>query len=184
MAAGLKKVLYFLGTLDDQDIEWMVRNGAKRSVPARTQIINEGKPSDDLFFILSGEFSVTAARSRGEIARLTAGEILGEISFVDSRPPSATVTSLTDAVVGAVSIGALEQRLLKDVAFAARFYKAIAIALADRVRSTAGAGPKAASAGGSIEDDAEVAPHLLDTLSMAGVRFADMQRRPWGSTGA
>src|SRR5687767_2764224 len=99
MATGLKKVLYFFGVLDDQDVDWMVRNGVRKSIPARTQIIAEGTPSDWLYFILAGEFSVTSSKTSGEIARLTPGEILGEISFVDSRPPSANVTAVTESVV-------------------------------------------------------------------------------------
>jgi CRP-like cAMP-binding protein len=170
---GLKKVLYFLGTLDDQDVDWMVRSGTKKSIPAKGQIIHEGTPSDWLYFILSGEFSVTSSRSRGEIARLTAGEILGEVSFVDSRPPSANVTATTDSVVGAVPVESLERKLDRDQAFAARFYKAIAVALADRLRMTV--------SGAAGDDDVDVAPHLLDSISMAGTRFAEMQRRPWGA---
>jgi CRP-like cAMP-binding protein len=179
MEKGLKKVLYFLGTLDDQDIEWMVRNGTRINTPARTPIIQEGHPTEWLYFILGGEFSVTSSRSSAEIARLSAGEILGEISFVDSRPPSATVTALDEAVVGAVPVEALQRKLDRDAPFAARFYKAIAIALADRLRETAGVATRGGPNG--EEDDSTVAPHLLDTISMAGARFAEMQRRPWGA---
>jgi len=179
MPAGYKKVLYFLGILDDQDLEWIVRNGVKQPVPARTAIIREGQPTEWLYFILSGEFSVTSAWARAEIAHLGAGEILGEISFVDSRPPSATVTAVADSVIGAVPVDALERKLGKDTAFAARFYKAIAVALADRLRARAGLGLKPSP--GEGESDIEVPPHLLDTMSIAGTRFADMQRRPWGS---
>ena len=176
---GLKKVLYFLGVLDDQDIDWMVRNGIKRSIPAKGQIIKEGQSTDSLYFILDGEFSVSSSRARAEIARLTAGEILGEISFVDARPPSANVSAVVDSVVGAVPVEALERKLDRDVSFAARFYKAIAVALADRLRGVRGmaAGGGAAPA----EDDDDLAPHLLDIISMAGVRFADIQRRTWGA---
>lgn len=179
MAAGLKKVLYFLGTLDDQDIDWMVRNGVKRSVPAGTRIIQEGQPTDFLFFILAGDFSVTSGRSRAEVARLNAGEILGEISFVDSRPPSATVTAATDSSIGVVAVDVLERKLQTDLSFASRFYKAIAVALADRLRARNLLGIKAAATP-EADDDMELPAHLLDTMSMAGTRFADMQRRAWG----
>lgn len=179
MAVDYKKVLYFLGTLDDQDIDWMVRNGVKRSVSTGTRIIQEGQPTEFLFFILSGGFSVTTGRSKSGIARLTEGEILGEISFVDSRPPSATVTAVTDSVVGAVPEAALERKLAQDVAFAARFYRSIAVALADRLRAGNLLGIKSAPAG-SAPEDLEIPTHLLDTMSMAGMRFSDMQRRHWG----
>jgi CRP-like cAMP-binding protein len=173
MEKGLKKALYFLGVLEDQDVDWMVRNGARKGIPARTKLIVEGEPTDSVYFILSGEFSVSSSRTGKEIARLTPGEILGEISFVDSRPPSATVVAVADSVVGAVPVDALERKLLKDPHFASRFYKAIAVALADRLRTSG-------SPGSPADDDDALAPHLLDSISMAGNRFADIQRRPWG----
>jgi CRP/FNR family cyclic AMP-dependent transcriptional regulator len=179
MAGSFKKVLYFLGTLDDKDIEWMVRNGEKRTVATGTRIIQEGHPTEFLFFILAGEFAVTSERGKAEIARLSAGEILGEISFVDSRPPSATVTATADSVVGAIPEDALEKKLRQDLAFASRFYRSIAVALADRLRARNLLGIKSAPAS-SMDDDMEVPSHLLDTMSMAGMRFTEMQRRHWG----
>ena len=182
MPEGLKKVLCFLGTLDDQDIDWIVRNGVRQNIPAETQIIRQGRFSEWLYFVLAGEFTVTSERAKSEIARLTAGEILGEISFVDSRPPSATVTATMDSVVGAVPIEALERKLERDAPFAARVYRSIAVALADRLRVTSVMGLKPRTEDDQ-DTDAEVPAHLLDVMSMAGVRFADMQKRTWGGGG-
>jgi CRP/FNR family transcriptional regulator, cyclic AMP receptor protein len=178
MPQGLKKVLYFLGTLDDRDIDWLVRNGVREKIPAQTAIIHEGKNLERIYFTLAGEFSVTSVASKVEIARLTTGEILGEISCLDSRPPSATVTTTQESVVGAVTLEALSRKLERDPAFAARFYKSIAVALADRLRvaSVLGLRPRTDR---DLSSD-EVPPDMLDTLSMAGARFAEMQRRTWG----
>jgi CRP-like cAMP-binding protein len=178
METGLKKALSFLGVLDDQDIDWMVRNGTRLTIPAQSRIITEGEPNSRLYFILAGEFSVSSSRAHGELARLTAGEILGEISFVDSRPPSANATAVSESVVGAVPIDALEKKLGKDPKFAARFFKAIAVTMADRLRFSSTLNAKPGDAG--AHDDRDVAPHLLDALAMAGNRFAELQRRPWG----
>jgi CRP/FNR family cyclic AMP-dependent transcriptional regulator len=180
---GLKKVLYFLGTLDDQDVDWMVRNGIRRVVPGGTRIITEGQPTDWLYFILQGEFSVTSSRAaKGEVARVGAGEIIGEISFVDSRPPSANVTAIGEATVGAVAVETLERKMERDAPFASRFYKSIGVALADRLRIGVTATGRARVA--EDQDDYDVAPHMMDAISMAGTRFADMQRRPWGTGSA
>src|SRR5438105_13599663 len=110
MAEPLKKVLYFLGILDDSDLEWVMTHGVRQNVPVNTQIIREGHRTDWLYFILAGEFSVTSERTSTEIVRLTSGEILGEISFVDSRPPSATVTATRPSVVAAVPCEVLERK--------------------------------------------------------------------------
>jgi CRP/FNR family cyclic AMP-dependent transcriptional regulator len=182
MAGTLKKVLYFLGILDDTDVEWMVRNGHRRIVPVGKTIIREGEPTEALFFVLAGEFAVTSKKVKAEIARIQSGEVVGEISFVDSRPASATVTAVAESVVGAVPIEALERRLEQEHSFKARFFKSIAVTLAGRLRVTNTLGHKAApGVNFDDDDDNEIAPEVMDQLAMAGARFADMQRRSWGA---
>jgi CRP-like cAMP-binding protein len=183
MAKPLSKVLYFLGILDDTDIEWMVRTGRKKSVPAGSIVIQEGEPIDSLFIILGGEFKVTSrATGDAEIARLSPGEILGEISFVDMRSPSATVTAVTDSSVGVVPREALERKMADDPAFTARFYKSLAVLLSDRLRTSSrhlGYGEESSR---DDDDDAnDVPPHLMDVIFMAGTRFAQLQVRAWGA---
>jgi len=39
MAGALRKVLYFLGILEDSDIEWIVRTGSRQSVNAGAVVI-------------------------------------------------------------------------------------------------------------------------------------------------
>ena len=57
-------------------------------------LIEEGKPLSVLYVLLDGQLSVSLAALGGkEVARLQSGEILGELSFLDSRPPTATVTA-------------------------------------------------------------------------------------------
>jgi CRP/FNR family transcriptional regulator, cyclic AMP receptor protein len=80
------------------------------------------------------------------VARLGAGEVVGGIAFVDSAPPSATVMAAGDASVLALPHTLLRQRLAEDAPFAARFYRALAIFLADRLRATTHCcGPAAAT---------------------------------------
>ncbi len=176
----MRKALYFLGILDDRDIDWIIRNGRKMTLKPGAQLIEEGKPTDWLYFVLEGSFVVyTAAASR--IAVLKAGEVVGEISFVDSRPPTANVRAETESRVGAIQRDMLMQRLQENVGFAARFYQSLAAYLADRLRTTVGTlGVQKLNLDESIEDTDELAPHLLSNLSMAGTRFTDMQRREWG----
>jgi len=53
--------------------------------------------------------------------------------------------------------------------------------MADRLRTTVGNfGTGALELDEEIEDVDEVAPHLMDNISMAGARFSEMQRRSWG----
>ena len=97
---AMRKVLFLFGQLNDEDVEWMLAKGAKRFVPAGGILIEQGVPVDAVFILLEGKLAVWLKGKRGperEIARLNAEEIVGEMSFVDARPPSATVRVVEDS---------------------------------------------------------------------------------------
>jgi len=176
----MRKALFFLGILDDADVEWMIATGAKQQLNPGEVLIQEGKAAASVFLVLEGVLSVVArAAGNQEVARLRPGEIVGEMSFVDSRPPSATVQAIELSSVLAIPRRGLEARLSQDASFAARFYRAMAVFLSDRLRSTVGLlgyGP-----GQTLEDQAsyadEIDPAVLDNISLAGARFDILQRR-------
>ena len=56
------------------------------------------------------------------------------MSFLDSAPPSATVTAVGDGLALFLDKHSLALKLKEDVAFGSRFYRALAIFLADRLR--------------------------------------------------
>jgi len=176
----MRKALYFLGILDDRDVEWMIRNGRKMTVAPGTLLIEQGKATDWLYFVLDGAF-VVYTRTIPRIAVLKAGEVVGEISFVDSRPPVASVRAEVESKAGAIPRSALTKKLQEDVGFAARFYQSVAVFLADRLRTTTGSLGTELQLDETIEDTDELAPHLMAHISMAGLRFAEMQRRHWGT---
>ena len=93
----MRKALYILGILDDSDASWLATTGKARSISAGTVIIQQGVPVDSVFILIDGQLQVYSGNV--EIARLLAGEIVGEISFVDSRPPSASVKATVDSQV-------------------------------------------------------------------------------------
>src|ERR1700747_3182506 len=133
----MRKVLYLMGIMDDEDVEWLGKNGATKYVPSGSVLIREGNPIDDIYVVLDGKLSVLVqAIGNREIAPLHAGEIVGEMSFVDSRPPSASVVATQDSHVLVISRAILASKLRTDNAFSARFYKAVATLLADRIRKT------------------------------------------------
>src|ERR1700674_2714612 len=94
----MRKALYLMGILDDWDMEWLAKNGTTMYMPSGTVLIHESRPIDCVYVVLDGELSVLAkAIANKQIASLLAGEIVGEISFVDSRPPSASVIAAEDS---------------------------------------------------------------------------------------
>src|SRR5579863_8383494 len=173
----MRKVLYILGQLNDTDVEWLARHGARRGLADGDVIVREGEPIDNLFITLSGQFRVTL-RDGQEVARLGAGEVVGEIAFVDSALPSATVTATGRAAVLALPKALLQQRLGADPPFAARFYRALAIFLADRLRATTrrlGYGAAGDLDSETVLED-ELDMGVLDTVSQAGDRFTRLLR--------
>lgn len=179
----MRKVLFLFGQLNDDDVEWVLKAGAKRFVPAGGFLIEQGVPVDSVFILLEGRLAVWLKGKRGperELARLQAGEIVGEMSFVDARPPSATVRALEDSTVFAISKTVLNAKLAADAGFAARFYRALAIYLSttvrERHRALGGSGTWEAPE--EEEDDAdELDPNVLDGVYLAGERFDRMVKR-------
>jgi CRP/FNR family transcriptional regulator, cyclic AMP receptor protein len=182
----MRKVLFLFGQLNDDDVEWMLANGTKRTLPEQAVLIQQGVPSDSVFIVLEGRLAVWLKPRRGperEIARLNAGEIVGEMSFVDARAPSATVKALEDSTMFAILKSALSARLASNEGFAARFYRALAIFLSTTVRERHRAigfgsdlGPEEPE--DQEEDEAdELDANVLDGIYLAGERFDRMVKR-------
>jgi CRP-like cAMP-binding protein len=178
----MRKVLFLFGQLNDDDVEWMLTAGAKRLVPAGGVLIEQGVPADALFILLEGKLAIWLRPRRGTerlLATLNAGEIVGEMSFVDARPPSATVKALADSTVFALAKPRLTAKLAADPAFAARFYRALAIYLSATVRERhRDLAPGGGAGEEEEEDDAdELDPNVLDGVYLAGERFDRMVKR-------
>ena len=180
----MRKALYFLGIMDDADTQWLIRHGTRRRLAPGDLLIEEGKPAEWLYFVLDGTL-VVFTRGVARLAVLKPGDVVGEVSFVDSRPPSASVRAEVASQVGAVPRAALSEKLREDIGFAARFYRSVAVFLADRLRTRTGSlGAGRLEFAENVEADDEIPVHLLEGLSTAGLRFAEMQRREWGGAQA
>ncbi|MBM3811092.1 MAG: cyclic nucleotide-binding domain-containing protein [Acidimicrobiia bacterium] len=165
----MRKVLYLFGVLEETDIDWLARNGEKQYLEPGTVLIREGEPVGSLFLVLEGGLEVK--RSNGaRVATLLSGEIVGEISFVDARPPSATVQTMEASHVLAVDRERLKAKLAADAAFASRFYLAIAVFLADRLRATTSQLGYGSPAQDQKAPD-EIDDTMMDAVSVANVRF-------------
>ncbi|MGC2856239.1 cyclic nucleotide-binding domain-containing protein [Novispirillum sp. DQ9] len=173
----MRKVLYILGHLDDRDVDWLAHAGIKRRVPAGERLITEGRPVSAVYIVLEGRLAVTVNKV-GRVALLGSGEVVGEMSFVDSAPPSASVDALEDCVVLEITKRDLTAKLAGDTGFSARFYKAMALFLADRLRQTVrhlGYGEVASLESEDVLED-EVDDAILDSVSQAGDRFDRLLR--------
>lgn len=176
----MRKVLFILGHLSDEDADWMAGIGKVEKVNARETLIEKGREIENIFIVLEGSLGVYRSSSASTaVAKLQAGDIVGEMSFIDKNPPSATVRADLNSLVLRIPRTALQTKIDQDQGFAARFYKSTAMFLSDRLRKTMlqlsqlrGEEPE--------EDDVledELDPNVMDTLSFAGNRFDRMLKR-------
>ena len=142
-----------LKELNNSDIDWLLATGCRQEIAAGTALIQAGKALDHLHILLDGTLVSTLPQtdnnpltrafaaiednqaSGREIARLSSGEIVGEIPLISMRPTATTVTAIERSLIMSVPLLQLEAKLEEDVGFAARFYRAIAILLSDRLES-------------------------------------------------
>lgn len=175
----MKKIFFLLGELDDDDIDWMVSSGRREEVEAGTVLIQEGQAIDTLHILLEGTLSVSVSALEGKtIARLTSGAVVGEMSFADARPPSATVQAVETSLVLSIPRQLLIEKLQEDQGFASRFYRAIAIFLSTRLRGTVRYLGYAKDQLVNEDNNAEdLSPEMIDNVPLAKARFDWLLRR-------
>lgn len=168
----MRKILYIFGLLSDADVAWIAKTGVQKRLRDGDVLIREGEQTDWLMFLLDGEL-VASNRSLGQFARMGVGEIVGEVSLVDSAPPSATITARGEGRALFLSKEALMKKLAADSGFGSRFYQALAVFLADRLREARGAQGNRSMSEATVADD-ELDTGILARVSTAGDRFNQM----------
>ena len=167
----MRRALYILGQLNETDIRWMVQTGARRTVEPGTMLVEAGKTPADVYIVMDGGLAVQT-EAGADIARLAAGDIVGEMSLIEKRPPAVSVVATETSVVLAVPQAATEARLAADDGFAARFYRALAVFLSDRLRTTVSQMGYGEPGGPTpMADDGELDEGVLDSLHVAGERM-------------
>lgn len=170
----MRKALYILADLKDEDLKWMSEAGSYQMTKAGDILIAKDEPITTLYIIIDGKFDVVIG-SGETIAERAAGDIVGEMSLVEKRPPSASIRATSEGKVLAVPQEAIQERIESDDAFAARFYRALAVFLSDRMRSTVsmlGYGEVREEDLQEVFEDAhELDEGILDNLHVAGDRM-------------
>lgn len=142
-----------LKELNNNDINWLLAIGHRRNIAEGTKLVQAGKPLDSLHILIEGSlvstvpqlddnplaraFAALDSNHNGgvEIDRLSSGEIVEEISLINMRTPATTVTAVEKSQILSIPLLQLEAKLEKDIGFAARFYRAIAILLSNRLET-------------------------------------------------
>ena len=168
----MRKVLYIFGLLSDADVQWIAKTGVLKRLRDDDVLIHEGEQTDALIVILEGELAASNL-ALGPFARMGVGEIVGEISLVDSAPASATVTAKGEGLALFLDKDILMAKLAADNGFGSRFYRALAVFLADRLREARRSSASRSTGEAYFADD-ELDVGILDRVSNAGDRFSRM----------
>ena len=171
----MRKVLFIFSVLTDGDVEWLAKAGERVNVDRGTVLIALGARVDFLYFVLEGRLAIKT-KSGDPIAFLESGEIIGEMSLVDPAPTAVSVEVAADSTLLRIPDAVVREKLAVDAEFASRFYRALCVFMADRMRQTTqrmgyGAATDDAHAKDELNED------LLDTVHLAGARFDRMLKR-------
>ena len=97
MTNTMNEALANLGHFTAAEKSLIANAGTQVTVPAAWAPIIEGTPGDKVYLILEGEVSVK--KQKQEIARLGAGELVGETSLARRKLRNATVVAETPLLV-------------------------------------------------------------------------------------
>jgi CRP/FNR family transcriptional regulator, cyclic AMP receptor protein len=153
--------LFLFVAMHDTDMRWMARVGLVRAYAPGERLICRDEQLNGLLIILSGSADVEIV---GRTLTRRAGECLGEVSLVDTRPASATVTAVGPTRALWLDGEVLRRRFEVDPGFAARCFRGLAILLANRLR-------EATTAPVQMDEALLLDETMLDGIARAGERF-------------
>ena len=120
--------------------DWtLIESKAKRiSVRLGQEIIKEGTRIDHLYVLRRGSASVEleGTTSRSVIATLNAGDVCGEMAFLGDSTATAAVVAKDEVEVDAIWADDLREIVAAFPGFGVRFYRSLAVILAQRLRQT------------------------------------------------
>ena len=99
---------------------------------ANEYLMREGEESSEMYYVQSGTLAVFKRRGDGEhqIGTIISGELVGEMSFLDKQPRSATVKALGECVLVVIPPEKLEQTLQTMP----KWFSALLFTLTERLR--------------------------------------------------
>lgn len=107
------------------------------TVPANRDVIRQEEYGNFMIVLLTGTIAVDRTQPWGERLRLTEarpGDLLGEMSLLDSGMRFSVCTSLTDCEIAVLSAQALDEMVASDPALAASLIALLARKLSRRLR--------------------------------------------------
>jgi CRP-like cAMP-binding protein len=132
--------------LTPNDWALIADKAARRNFKAGETIVQQGKRTHGVFLLLKGSATVQI-RTHGTALGVSAGEVCGEISFLDELPATASVVAVDDVDAYYLDRATLQSMFELFPHLGSRFYHSLAAILSRRLREIIGspASPKPAS---------------------------------------
>ena len=95
-------------------------------------LLHEGEESNQMYYVKSGTLAVFKRKGDGEnqIGTIYSGELVGEMSFLDGKPRSASVKAMSDCALVVIPHDKLEATIKKQPIW----YQGLINTLVDRLR--------------------------------------------------
>ena len=147
-----------------QYVEALARGAERREIQRGDILIRQGEPSDALYFVLSGRFSVHLNGVDEPIAEIARGQPIGEIGFFAGLPRTATVKALRDSCVLEIT----RERFREISESSPEIRDAVIVSLAHRLSGLVSANVKAPSLVRTVAlvpaGRSDFSPHFIDAL--------------------
>ncbi|KWT83001.1 Crp/Fnr family transcriptional regulator [Candidatus Magnetominusculus xianensis] len=135
----MSTMVKILEILSDEDIQWLLSMGMEEQLEPEAVLIREGEFTEAVYIVLEGLLGVfVSAGGYKQVAAIGAGEIIGEMSYLENEPTSATVIAVEPSIVLSISKDAIDDRISADPTFGNRLYRGIGVAISQRLRRTMG----------------------------------------------
>lgn len=129
----------FLTGLSELDQKIIFDHCTRRSVRPRTVIVSQNSSGRDMFMVVSGSLKVSVLSAEGKeisFVVLRQGDFFGELSMIDGRKRSATVTAIESTELLVLGHAEYERLLREHPHTATGFLSHMLLTLANRIRAT------------------------------------------------
>ncbi len=127
-----------LRALEEREREKLSEFGHSLRVDSSTEVVQQGSRQDSLYVILDGRLSVAHRHKKDAdavvLGELEKGETFGEMSIIDPAKASASVTTLTDALLWRIRRTSLDDFILRNPDAGLRFLWEVSALLVKRLR--------------------------------------------------
>lgn len=132
----MNQTLSTVEKFNDADLEWIYQNGTDLHLNEHAEVMTAGQPVSSLMIVIEGMLEVLLPFGQREqqLAVLGPGEVIGDMTLLEDRPPSVTVKCRESTHLLVLPHSVLKTRFSEDPAFAGRFFEGLATKLSRRLR--------------------------------------------------